>query len=264
MPAFVRVEVSIRRHRKVVRLGRLMGLTDERTIVGGLVLLWMAVRESAPDGDITSWSAQDVAAAAGFDDQDADRFWHSLIQVGFIEAGGGRVILHDWREHNGQFLKDAERMRSVRERARTHTNVHECSPLARADGEERRGEETRTENLVPTPLSDATAPDDLVLTPPSPKRDTRKAADRKDWLEGFDEFWTAYPNRANSSKKDALKFWMTLIPKDYSTADDLFSDILETLEESKTAWRTEGADEKHIPHHVVWLRRELWRNRAEG
>jgi len=267
MPAFVRVEVSIRRHRKVLRLSKLLGIVDERVVVGGLVLLWMAARESAPDGDISGWKASDVAAAAGFDEPDADRLWLALIEAGFLEVPGeGKVLLHDWREHNGQFLKDAERKRLERAskdrtgtyppRPRTSKDVHGSPCLARADGEERRREE-------PTDLSDAGASDVSVLTPPTPKRDTGREVDRLDWESGFEEFWAAYPRRANSSRKDALKVWMRLMPKDYSEADDLFNAILEALESSKRAWRSEGTDEAHHPHHATWLNRELWRNNAE-
>ena len=85
----------------------------------------------------------------------------------------------------------------------------------------------------------------------------------QDWTEGFSEFWKAYPRRVNSSRKEALKVWMRLMPKDYGGADDLFSDILEALERSKAEWRRDGTDERHIPHHSVWLNRELWRNDAQ-
>jgi uncharacterized protein YdaU (DUF1376 family) len=129
-----------------------------------------------------------------------------------------------------------------------------------------------SKNLESTPLSDAGAPDVLVLTPPSPKRDTNKQADTKDWLDGFDEFWKAYPHRANSSRKDALKVWARLQPKDYrrevapnlTVADRLFQSILEALEESCRAWKRDRTEEQHIPHHSVWLNKELWRNHAEG
>jgi hypothetical protein len=123
-------------------------------------------------------------------------------------------------------------------------------------------------------LSDPVGSDDLVLTPPSPKRDTSKTADTKDWLEGFDEFWKAYPHRANSSKKDALKVWGRIQPKDYrkiveveggyTVADRLFQNILASLDESIHEWKRDRTEEKFIPHPSVWLNKELWRNHAEA
>jgi uncharacterized protein YdaU (DUF1376 family) len=133
-----------------------------------------------------------------------------------------------------------------------------------------------SKNLESTHLSDPVGPDVLELLPPEPKppqkRDTQKAADSKDWLEGFNEFWTAYPHRDNSSRKEALKVWSRLQPADYrrevepgtTVADDLFGSILEALEESKRAWKRDRTEEQHIPHHSVWLNKELWRNHAQG
>jgi uncharacterized protein YdaU (DUF1376 family) len=100
----------------------------------------------------------------------------------------------------------------------------------------------------------------------------QKSADTKDWLSGFDSFWTAYPHRANSSRKEALKVWARLQPKDYrrevepdlTVADRLFQSILAALEESIYAWKRDRTDEQHIPHHSVWLNKELWRNHAEA
>jgi hypothetical protein len=103
---------------------------------------------------------------------------------------------------------------------------------------------------------------DVVVVEMSTKRDPQKAIDRKDWESGFDEFWKAYPKRVNSSKINALKVWMGLMPKDYSTADDLFTDILGALEESKKAWRL-LPDEHSINHHEFWLKKQLWRNDAQ-
>jgi hypothetical protein len=86
-------------------------------------------------------------------------------------------------------------------------------------------------------------------------------ANRKDWEDGFRQFWTAYPKRPNSSRLEALKVWMGFFPKDYSIADDLFTSMMGALEDSGKEWR--GREPDKIPHHVVWLRRELWRNDAQ-
>ena len=118
-------------------------------------------------------------------------------------------------------------------------------------GKEREGLERKN----PTPLS---GEPDVVLAPL--RSDPKKTTDREDWADGFRQFWEAYPQRPNSSKKQALKVWMGFCPKDYSTADDLFTSMMGALESSVREWR--GREPDKIPHHVVWLRRELWRNDA--
>jgi uncharacterized protein YdaU (DUF1376 family) len=115
--------------------------------------------------------------------------------------------------------------------------------------------DVEVEESKSTPLS---GEPDVVLAPL--RSDPKKTSDKEDWADGFRQFWEAYPQRPNSSKKQALRVWMTFQPKDYSTADDQFSEMMESLAESKKEWV--GRDPDKIPHHVVWLRRELWRNDA--
>jgi hypothetical protein len=126
----------------------------------------------------------------------------------------------------------------------------QCLPIADLDLD------LDLEESKSTPLS---AEADVVVAPL--RSDPKKTADREDWADGFRQFWEAYPVRPNSSKKQALKVWMGFMPKDYSTADDSFSSIMDALVESKREW--ENRDTDKIPHHVVWLRRELWRNDAK-
>jgi hypothetical protein len=262
MPVWIKVESALRRHRKVIRLGRMMGLTDERVLVGGLVLLWLAARESAPDGDITGWNAREVAAAAGFDEQDADPLYLALHECGFLEGGEGKVHLHDWMEHNGQFTRDAERMRNVRARSRTASNSLKCSRLARAPGSGAGA----VQEIESTDSSIADAPDVLELIPPdpkpSPKRDTQKQADRKDWLESFPLFWEDYPRK--EARKDAEKAWVELQPKDYSHSQEFFDSIIDGLTKCRAEWKREhGHDTKFVPLGATWLRGERWRDHAE-
>jgi hypothetical protein len=262
VPVWIKVESALRRHRKVIRLGRMLSLTDERTLVGGLVLLWLSARESAPDGDITSWKARDVAAAAGFDEQDADQFYLALHECGFLEGDNGKVFLHDWMDHNGKFTKDAERMRNVRARSRTVPNSPECSRLARAPGSGAGA----VQEQEPTDSSTAVAMDVLELIPPdpkpSPKRDIQKQADRKDWIESFPLFWEDYPRK--EARKDAEKVWVSLQPKDYSRSQEFFDEIIAGLEVCCKTWKREhGHDTKFVPLGATWLRGERWRDHAE-
>jgi hypothetical protein len=220
-----------------------MGLTDERILVGGLVLLWLAVRESAPDGDITSWNPLDVACAAGFDSQDADPLYRGLHECGFLEGDNGTVRLHDWMEHNGRFTRDAERMRSVRERARTCANVPECSDLARAPGAGAGAGALQEQES--TPLSIALAPDARVTTAKPPD----------EWLESFADFWTAYPRKI--AKPAALRSWKAIKPQNC----DEWNHIMDGLDRWAAFWKAKGQEPSFIPHASTWLNQRRWEDR---
>jgi hypothetical protein len=245
---WVSVEAMLAQHRKARMLKVHMGLSDQQ-VVGGLTLFWSAVRMQAADGDVSGWSEQEIGLSAGFEGERAEEFAKSLKAFGWIDHDG---MVHDWPEHSGKFCKDAERMRqyrigkkNVRERSRTCTEV----PVA-GEGE---GEGIESTTLSGEP--------DVGLVEMSPKRDPDRVKNLQDWQDGFRQFWEAYPVRPNSSKKQALKVWMGFCPKDYSTADDVFTAIMGALEDSGKEWR--GREPDKIPHHVVWLRRELWRNDAQ-
>ena len=84
----------------------------------------------------------------------------------------------------------------------------------------------------------------------------------QDWTNGFNEFWNAYPRKVG--KKPSLKVWLRFQPKDYSTADDLFSDILEAVAASQAEWHKAGTEDRFIPHPATWLNQERWRDHAEA
>jgi hypothetical protein len=252
---WVSVEAMLAQHRKARMLKVNMGLSDQQ-VVGGLTLFWSAVRMQSADGDVSGWSNQELGLSSGFDGDIAEQFGTELKLCGWIDPNGH---VHDWMEHSGRFAKDAERMRLYRinkknEQERSRTLAH-----ATARSREKEKEKEKEQEIESTPLS---GEPDVGLVGLSPNRDPDRVKNLKDWKDGFRQFWEAYPVRPNSSKKQALKVWMGFCPKDYSKADDLFNAIMDALDVSRREWR--GREPDKIPHHVVWLRRELWRNDERG
>lgn len=249
MPVWIKVESALRRHRKVIRLGRMMGLTDERVLVGGLVLLWLAARESAPDGDISGWNSREVAAAAGFDEQDADPLYLALHECGFLDGDNGKVHLHDWMEHNGQFTRDAERMRNVRARSRTAPNSLKCSPLARAPGSGAGA--GAVQEIESTPLAAApaaTVPE--LFEPPPPDGKCTPA----EWAEVHAEFYGSYPRKVK--RPDSHRAWKKIKPQDDAT----FNAIMDGLDSWASHWALK-VDRDKIPYPATWLNARQWEDR---
>jgi hypothetical protein len=262
MGRHITVETSLRSHPKFKRLRRAAGLT-ERDTLGALASLWITVRDVSPDGRLPSWDADDIDEAAG-----TPGIFQHLISVGFIEHNGDfGLVCHDWMDHSGKQCQDAERKRVEREnKSKSSTDsprtVHGASPPVwngmEGNGQERNGKDT--------PSSTAGAMDVLELIPPdpkpSPKRDTQKQADRKDWIESFPLFWEDYPRK--DARKDAEKAWVSIQPKDYSRSQEFFDSIIDGLTKCCAEWKREhGHDTKFVPLGATWLRGERWRDHAE-
>ena len=97
-----------------------MGWPDVRTGIGALVALWSAVREQAPDGCLAGWEPCDVAHALGEPAERGDDVVAALESCGLAERGSdGVLVLHEWMEHNGDHIKAALKVRSLRERKRS-------------------------------------------------------------------------------------------------------------------------------------------------
>lgn len=109
MSADIRIAVSFPHHRKTKKLMLRAG----RDAAWSLVCLWCEVAQSAPKGDISSWSNEDIALAAQWD-KDPDAFVKALIDSGFLDEAlndDGKVTrtLHDWGEHNPWVFYSEER-----------------------------------------------------------------------------------------------------------------------------------------------------------
>jgi hypothetical protein len=74
---------------------------------------------------------------------------------------------------------------------------------------------------------------------------------RVDDADGFDSFWTIYPNR--SAKQDALKAWVKLDPDEPLQALILKAVSLQSQSE---AWRKDGG--KFVPHAATWINGGRW------
>lgn len=114
---------ELRDHPKVKRLRRILSASIP-AVIGHLHLLWWFVLDYAPRGDLTNFSPEDIADAAGWEG-DSHAFVDALIacggvdQPGFLERNStGRLLVHDWWQYGGKvYVKrwvDAFRKREFR------------------------------------------------------------------------------------------------------------------------------------------------------
>ncbi len=153
---------ELRGHPKMKKAARTLGLSH-REMVGHLHFLWWWALDYAPDGDLTGYSAEVIAADGADWPGDPQQFLQALIDCrirpdkwGFIEAReDGRLLLHDWYQYAGKLLKrradNAERMREARalaaeENAGEHAEHVQRTCNARA-GATNRTNRTNQQNL---------------------------------------------------------------------------------------------------------------------
>lgn len=103
---------SLRDHPKLKRLSRILSM-DRPSVVGYLHYLWWWAMDYAPDGDLSRFTADDVADAIDWQG-DASVFMGALRSSGFVDGDQ----LHDWETYGGKLHEkretNAERMRNAR------------------------------------------------------------------------------------------------------------------------------------------------------
>ncbi len=96
--AWIESHTVLLRHPKLLRLARELRLKPVHCL-GHLHALWHATLETREDGDLSSWSDEDIAAAAGVT-SDAPTFVSSLRLSGWLD----NALVHDWLDYAGLYL----------------------------------------------------------------------------------------------------------------------------------------------------------------
>jgi hypothetical protein len=123
--AYVEAHAALREHPKTKRAARLLGVTPV-AIVGHLLFLWWWCQDYAQDGNLSAWSAEEIAEAASWPG-DPSAFVESLLncgQPGFLEIDNeGALLVHDWLKYGGKLFKTRQQgaARQANWRAR-HSN----------------------------------------------------------------------------------------------------------------------------------------------
>lgn len=121
MSLYVRVFNSFYSHRKTARLKAALG-NDALWIPPRL---WAICAEHQPDGDLSDYSAEEIASLIGYTGNAASML-EALLKAGFLDRDPLRV--HNWSTHNSYHAIFAGRARNAAN--------------ARWKGKERKGKET--------------------------------------------------------------------------------------------------------------------------
>ncbi len=108
---WIKSHTTLRLHPKLTRLRlELSAQTGQNLpraqIVGHLHLLWHWVLEYAVAGDLSRYSAAEIAEAAEWQASAADEFVNALVACGWLDRDeGGQLRVHGWHEYAGELLR---------------------------------------------------------------------------------------------------------------------------------------------------------------
>lgn len=126
--AWIEIHQSLTNNPKVLRLSTMLDRVPAE-VIGHLTCLWLWCVDHAPEGDLSGFDPEVIAAAGGWAGE-ADKFVEALIGCrvrrggsGFLDREGETLTVHDWDDYAGSLIKyrarRAERRRKQREIAST-------------------------------------------------------------------------------------------------------------------------------------------------
>lgn len=130
--AWIKVEQSLRDHRKLWALAHELGL-GRATAIGHLVLLWLWSLDNAPTGKLNGVSPSAIATVTHWEGK-PDELTDALVSAGFLDRSRkypDRLRIHDWKDYAGKLLESRTRQ-AVRQR--THRDRIRLPLYERDDG----------------------------------------------------------------------------------------------------------------------------------
>lgn len=189
--AWIESHEELRDHPKIKRLARRLQISVPEAI-GNMHCLWWWAVNYAPDGDLSDYESWEIADAAMYSGDDPDAFRDALVAVGFVDAGEGGVVLHDWEDYGA---KTVQRREASAKRQRRFKEKNAKTPAETADdGDGKDGNALVTQNkrvsnalvtryptvsnALVTPLQDRTGHDIYKYIETTPRECGDKLGDR--------------------------------------------------------------------------------------
>lgn len=99
-------------HPKFRSLQRRLG-KPQYAVVGILESVWMMAAQFADDGDLSRFTADEIADAVGWDG-DPDELLETLVEYRWLDKNKSQLIVHDWAEHCPRYVADRNAKRRKR------------------------------------------------------------------------------------------------------------------------------------------------------
>jgi len=272
--AWIELHQTLPTNKKTIRLKNLLRIKVPQA-VGHLCILWLWALDNAPDGDLSGFTADEIAEFAQWPGKSPEEFLGALISAGFVDEN---MRIHDWQNYAGKLVEkrksDAERKRAYRTNRTGHPlDVQRTSPGHPRDGAGNSTVPNSTihNSTVPdiesppiSPSEDAPAcagdgvviPKEPAQTPESKPKRKNPSSLTKAQETRFNRFWAAYPKKVSIG--DAEKAWAKISPDDALT--ERIIEAVETAKEKDSRFR----ERRFTPHPATWLNRRDWENQYDG
>lgn len=108
--AWIELHQTLPTNRKTMRFKNLLGIKTPQA-VGHLCMLWLWALDNAADGNLESFSAEDITEVCEFQKNKSQKFLEALIKSGFVDDD---MMIHDWNDYAGRLLahRDIKREQS--------------------------------------------------------------------------------------------------------------------------------------------------------
>lgn len=183
MPWFA-IDTDLEGNAKVHALARARGWTIERTIVF-LYRFLSSVRLYAADGDVTRWDDRMLGRLTSVAHQG---LMADLAQIGFLDGRGQSLLVHDWHNRNGRWIKDSKWQRRNRNELAgkgLHFDATPTTPSRARAVEHEHEQEPKEQDLVQRAGQNGSHITGRKPAAARPEPDP----------VGFDAFFKAYPRR---------------------------------------------------------------------
>ena len=112
--AWIQVHQTLKDHRKTYDASDALEV-EPAHMLGLLVSFWLWALDNAPTGNLHGISNRTIARAAGWPENNADKFVEVLKAAGWLDiTPEGDLQIHDWYEFAGKLIdqREAEKQRS--------------------------------------------------------------------------------------------------------------------------------------------------------
>ncbi|MEP1642640.1 hypothetical protein, partial [Rhodopirellula bahusiensis] len=207
--------------------------------VGILESVWMLASQFADDGDLTRFTAEEIADYVAWGG-DAEKLLSVLIECRWLDNDDGRVVIHDWQDHCPRYVSD--RISKRQRRAQVSENVGDSPRQSDSVGKNRRLPSQVKSNQTKSKCA-------------SRKRD---ASD----CELFDQWWEHYPKKVDKklAKQNFPKSIASI--RKAQTIDDAQA-LAWLIEQTRGyAMSVANTDPKYIKGPSAWLNGERFLDEA--
>ena len=173
--AWLELHQTLPTNKKTLRLKSILKIKTPQAI-GHLCLIWLWALDNAEDGDLSAFTADEIAEVAAWQSKDPQVFIDGLIQAGFLDPD---MRLHDWYDYAGR-LADKREANKERMRAARAKTKESCATHVRSTTNARAGATVPNLTVPNSTVPNSTVPNQEAILIDSTNATTGVFKDKED------------------------------------------------------------------------------------